>query len=108
MDRIEERLQELVDEQDAVTFSNAMMALCGDNPVSKASYAQRRDDARDTRDALRNGITADFRAMVAALDNALWLLGTDEDRRNIGDLHLSSVYMVPGMLRTTLARVKGE
>ena len=104
MDRIEERLQELVDEQDAVTFSNAMMALCGDNPVSKASYAQRRDDARDTRDALRNGITADFRAMVAALEG---MLAAAIDGDYSYDEH-GGEWPEIVQARAALARVKGE
>jgi len=96
MDRIEELLVEMCRAQGQATEYRVQ----GKNEEMRGAVGR--------RDHLWRRTAADWRAMVEALDNALWLLGTDEDRRNIGDLHLSSVYRIPGMLRTTLARVKGE
>ena len=96
MDRIEGLLHQLIACHDEAVYARLM------------GQEEKRIEFNREFTATRIQIATDFRAMVAALDNALWLLGTDEDRRNIGDLHLSSVYRIPGMLRTTLARVKGE
>ena len=67
MDRIEKLLQSLIDEQDTVTFSNAMAGLCADD-VSEASYMQQVSDAQADRDALRQQIADEWRAKDAALE----------------------------------------
>ena len=45
--------------------------------------------------------------LLAACEAALWLLGTDADRRDVGDLRLTSVYEVPGALRAAIAKARG-
>ena len=46
--------------------------------------------------------------LLAACEAALWLLGTDSDRRTIGELRLHSLYEVPSALRSAIARARGE
>jgi len=68
MDRIDELLVRLIDEQDTATFHQCMRApnrFVADLDRSKALIR---------RDALRDEIAADWRAMVEALEEGLDLL----------------------------------
>jgi len=79
MDRIEERLGQLIDEQHGVTVMLSQKA--------RNKYIQRRD-------ALRNEIAADWRAMVEALEKVISRVYLPEEwEQDVVDV---------------LARVKGE
>jgi len=89
MDRIEERLGQLIDEQHGVTVMLSQKA--------RNRYIQRRD-------ALRNEIAADFRAMVAALEG---MLAAAIDGDYSYDEH-GGEWPEIVQARAALARVKGE
>ena len=94
MDRIDRLLQELLIEQDVVTVT--------DSPFAK-----------DRRDALRNEIAADFRAMVEALEEVEWLPwyyhGTRRGKRCPWCIHLqTNGHSDDCQRQALLARVKGE
>ena len=92
MDRIEERLGQLIDEQHGVTVMLSQKA--------RNRYIQRRD-------ALRNEIAADFRAMVEALEEVEWAGEGIEDYCPCCGAYRSHGHMDYCEVGAVLARAKG-
>ena len=111
MDRIDELLVRLIDEQDTATFHQCMRS------PNRAVADLDRSKALIRRDALRDEIAADWRAMAEALEEAKEQIRHDYESeaelRAIGaELGVSEweafMPIVWHKLNATLARVKGE